>query len=110
MYAESIAPNKEAIVHKASTKGRATPKDGTAPYGGSVEMAKRAREAKARMEEAGVSIAAWASARGFNLNLVYQVLNGQRACRRGASHLIAIELGLKDGSIVSAAELNLRRK
>lgn len=73
-------------------------------------MANRAREAKARLEEAGVSVAAWASARGFNLNLVYQVLNGQRVCRRGASHLIAIELGLKDGRVVSPSELNLRRK
>ena len=44
---------------------------------------------------AGVSIKSWAEARGFNPDLVYQVLTGQRKCLRGQSHAIAKELGMK---------------
>ncbi len=44
---------------------------------------------------AGISMRDWADARGFNPDLVYQVLSGRRKCLRGQSHLIAKELGMK---------------
>lgn len=43
----------------------------------------------------GVSMKSWAEARGFNPDLVYQVLTGRRKCLRGQSHSIAKELGMK---------------
>lgn len=45
--------------------------------------------------ERGESVAAWSRARGFDPNLVYQVLNGHCQGRRGVSHRIALALGLK---------------
>jgi len=44
---------------------------------------------------AGISMKSWAEARGFNPDLVYQVLTGRRKCLRGQSHAIAKELGMK---------------
>lgn len=44
---------------------------------------------------AGISMKNWAEARGFNPDLVYQVLTGRRKCLRGQSHAIAKELGMK---------------
>lgn len=46
----------------------------------------------------GESVAAWARTRGFDPNLVYQVLNGHCQGRRGVSHCIALALGLKKSS------------
>ncbi len=51
--------------------------------------------AKAAFEERGESIRDWATARGFTPALVYAVLSGRIAGRRGASHRIAVALGLK---------------
>ena len=45
----------------------------------------------------GMSVAAWARDNGFGRSLVYEVLAGRKACRRGASHDIAVLLGLKRG-------------
>jgi hypothetical protein len=36
---------------------------------------------------------------------VYQVLDGQRKCRRGQSHQIAVALGLKQGMVIKIDEL-----
>jgi gp16 family phage-associated protein len=44
---------------------------------------------------AGTTAKAWADERGFSLQLVYKVLRGERKCLRGASHIIARELGMK---------------
>lgn len=44
---------------------------------------------------AGISVSAWARVRGFNPRLVYEILRGERKCLRGASALIAKELGMK---------------
>lgn len=43
----------------------------------------------------GVNLAAWAREKGFNQQLVYLVIRGERKCLRGQSHLIAKELGMK---------------
>jgi gp16 family phage-associated protein len=44
----------------------------------------------------GVSVATWARDHGFNVFTVYRVLDGTLKGRRGISHEIAIELGLKE--------------
>lgn len=44
----------------------------------------------------GISVATWARARGFNQWTVYRVLDETLKCRRGISHEIAVELGLKE--------------
>ena len=53
-------------------------------------------QAKARLTAQGVTYAQWADERGFSRRLVYEVLAGRRACRRGVSHQVAVALGLKD--------------
>lgn len=55
--------------------------------------------AVARRDEfvaSGVNISEWARERGFNVSAVHNVLGGHRSCRRGASHRIAVALGIKD--------------
>lgn len=52
-------------------------------------------QAKARLIAQGKTYAEWADERGYSRRLVYEVLNGRRACRRGESHRIAVALGLK---------------
>ncbi|RJF93001.1 hypothetical protein [Sphingomonas cavernae] len=37
--------------------------------------------------------------------LVYTILRGQRRCKRGLSHRIAVALGIKDSDAVARAEL-----
>ena|ERR1700758_3832824 len=51
--------------------------------------------AKQRFYESGMSVADWARARGFNLQLTYSVLSGRLRARRGQAHHIAVALGLK---------------
>ncbi|RJF63356.1 DNA-binding protein [Rhodopseudomonas palustris] len=53
------------------------------------------RKIKARFEAEGVSLAEWARARGYNYRTVVAVLNGRLSGKRGVSHKIAVELGLK---------------
>jgi gp16 family phage-associated protein len=43
----------------------------------------------------GVTVRGWAVREGFDVRLVYQVLAGRVAGRRGKSHEIAVRLGLK---------------
>lgn len=45
--------------------------------------------------ERGINLAAWAREKGFNQQLVYLVIRGERKCLRGQSHSIAKELGMK---------------
>lgn len=45
--------------------------------------------------ERGETVAGWAKAHGFEPQLVYAVLAGRLAARRGKAHHIAIALGLK---------------
>ncbi|EPR09634.1 hypothetical protein M527_07145 [Sphingobium indicum IP26] len=58
--------------------------------------AQAAAQAKARLTAQGISYAQWADEHGFSRRLVYEVLSGRRACRRGVSHRVAVALGLKD--------------
>lgn len=53
----------------------------------------------------GISLAAWARARGYSVPLVYQVLSGEKRGLRGQSHAIAVELGLKRGVIAGLDDL-----
>lgn len=43
----------------------------------------------------GVSIGAWADARGFSRTTVYAVLAGRSPALRGEAHQVAVALGLK---------------
>lgn len=53
-------------------------------------------QAKARLTAKGMTYAQWADDHGFSRRLVYEILAGRRACRRGVSHRVAVALGLKD--------------
>jgi gp16 family phage-associated protein len=52
----------------------------------------------------GISVSAWARARGFSPALVYRVLRGDASCCRGKTHEIAVALGLK--ALPTAVELS----
>lgn len=52
-------------------------------------------DVKRQFESAGVSIRDWAESRGYNPRTVYAVLNGSLEGKRGISHRIAVDLGLK---------------
>lgn len=57
----------------------------------------RARAAAAREQfvASGTNVSEWARERGFSLKLVHSILRGDRSCRRGESHRIAVALGIK---------------
>ena len=71
-------------------------------------------EARAALQNKGVSITQWAVANKFSPNLVFEVLGGRKKCVRGQSHDIAVRLGLKAGEIctdpVSALETTTRQR
>jgi hypothetical protein len=52
-------------------------------------------QVRSRFFYSGESVAGWARAHGFNLQLTYSVLSGRLRARRGKAHEIAIALGLK---------------
>ncbi|EGA3604858.1 DNA-binding protein [Salmonella enterica] len=64
---------------------------------------KSPKEVKERLDQKGISVSAWAKSHGFSKTLVYSVLRGDRSCRIGSSHKIAVLLGMKEGDI---GELN----
>lgn len=55
----------------------------------------RARAARERFVASGTNISEWSRERNFSIALVNKVLMGQRSCRRGESHRIAVALGIK---------------
>jgi gp16 family phage-associated protein len=59
-------------------------------------------QVRAEFDRKGVSIAQWARAHGVSRSLVYELLSGnpRRKCVRGASHRVAVLLGLKSGELV----------
>lgn len=61
---------------------------------------KTAAEVKAEFVRNGVSIGAWAEANGFDRFTVYGVIAGRHKGSRGATHRIAVALGMKAGEIV----------
>lgn len=60
--------------------------------------------AHAMFRRKGVSVAAWSRANGFNPRLVFEVLSGRKAAHRGASHRIAVMLGIKDGDLTDGPQ------
>lgn len=52
-------------------------------------------QVRQRFEAEGLTIKDWAKAKGYNPRLVYAVIQGTVQCRRGTSHKIAVELGIK---------------
>ena len=58
----------------------------------------RINEARARLNLQGKTSRDWALEKGYDPQLVYKVLSGNRSCTRGASHEIAVALGIKDGA------------
>ena len=58
-------------------------------------------QARAWLAHQGVSIAQWSRDNGFNHGLVREVLAGRKKCTFGASHNIAVCLGMKDGVITN---------
>lgn len=59
-------------------------------------MKRRVAAVRARFEAEGVSFADWAREKGFAYSTVKAVMSGDRQCRFGESHKIAVALGLKD--------------
>jgi gp16 family phage-associated protein len=62
------------------------------------------------MAEAGISQAAWGRANGFTRQQVADVLTGRRLCLRGASHAVAVALGLKKGTIINPKHFRPARR
>lgn len=56
----------------------------------------------------GISLALWARSHGYTEYQVSDVLRGKAQGRRGISHNVAVELGLKEGSVNPA--LNVKRQ
>ena len=52
-------------------------------------------QVRQQFEAEGISIKEWARSKGYTPRLVYAVINGSVQCKRGKSHKIAVELGLK---------------
>ncbi|MDD3310977.1 DNA-binding protein [Pseudodesulfovibrio sp.] len=68
-------------------------------------MVRTPEEVRNEFKRKGISISQWAVANGFPPNLVYEILADRRNPTRGQTHRIAVQLGLKDGEIVSENEL-----
>ncbi len=58
----------------------------------------RRQAALASFDERGESVAAWAKDRGYNPQTVRKVLAGRLKAKRGISHRIAVDLGIKLGA------------
>lgn len=54
-----------------------------------------AEQVKAQFAREGKTFSGWAEERGYNRCDVYRVINGMSKARRGKSHQIAVDLGLK---------------
>lgn len=63
--------------------------------------ARTADEARQWMDEQGLSQAELARRFGVTSSLVDAILRGNKPCKRGASHNIAVFLGLKHGQAVA---------
>ncbi len=66
-------------------------------------------QVRAEFKASGLTIAAWAKAYGYPVASVYQVLKGDKQCRWGISHEIAVKLGLKEGWLGDDAEALTRK-
>lgn len=61
-------------------------------------------QARQWMDEQGLSQAEVARRFGVTSSLVDAILRGHKACKRGASHNIAVYLGMKRGQAVAAKQ------
>ncbi len=69
---------------------------------------KKRSEVRAEFARLGLSYSAWAAHHGYSPNLVIAIVNDDdvnpvRKCARGASHNIAVQLGLKEGEVLQMA-------
>ncbi|MEQ1686719.1 MAG: DNA-binding protein [Burkholderiaceae bacterium] len=62
---------------------------------------KTAEQVQREFREAGISLAEWARAHGFERMTVVDVLRGHRLGNYGEAHRVAVALGLKDGTVVN---------
>lgn len=67
------------------------------------ERLRTPEEVRAWFVEQGITISAWAAARGFPRQQVYAVLSGRTRGRHGTAHAVAVALGMK-------ADLSVARK
>lgn len=58
-----------------------------------------ADDVRAEFDRKGLSIAAWARTHKVGKSLVYEILAGRKKCKRGASHRVAVLLGMKHGEL-----------
>ena len=58
-------------------------------------LRQRANAVREQFIASGTNVSEWARERGFGVRLVHQILGGERSCRRGESHRIAVALGIK---------------
>lgn len=56
-------------------------------------------QARAALDDQGVSIAEFARTHGLSYGITYQVLAGRKKGRRGEAHRAAVLLGLKRGVV-----------
>ena len=59
----------------------------------------RAAAVREQFVASGTNVSEWARERDLSLKLVHQILRGERRCRRGESHRIAVALGIKDEAL-----------
>ncbi|KAF5074229.1 hypothetical protein DSECCO2_183360 [anaerobic digester metagenome] len=57
------------------------------------------QEVSAEFQSRGKSVAEWARENGLNPMVVYDLMQGRSAGKRGESHRAAVLLGIKDGVI-----------
>lgn len=67
-------------------------------------MIKTRSQVRSEFARKGWTYSNWAVKHGFSVNLVIAILNDddaspKRPCLRGASHNIAVKLGIKEGEI-----------
>lgn len=63
-------------------------------------------EIRAEFARRGLSISGWARSHGYSAQLVYGLLTGRNRGLRGQSHEIAVRLGLKNGLIGRATDID----
>ena len=66
-----------------------------------MEKLRTPAEARAWLEYQGITVAQWARENKQSGSLVREVLAGRKKCLRGASHNIAVLLGMKKGVITT---------
>lgn len=66
---------------------------------GKKQKIKSLKEVRSEFAASGVSLASWAKEHGLRPDVVYDIVSGRRAGKRGQAHRAAVLLGLKAGTI-----------